>query len=678
MGNNPAATDNIFLYESATGYSGPVTLLNDQRFIGQDATATLAAITGLTPPAHSDSLPATDSGNGVFVSITSASSGITLASGNTLRGFTIGNTTGAKIIGNIFGNLTVGNNTLPDVTLTGTGMALNLTNGTFVATSGFNGITTSSSTAQGISLVQVAGTVAFGSTTVSGSTSQGILVQQSTVNVNFGNTVVGLVATPGSGGTNGVSLQNNTGGTRTFGTLTIQNINGPANSAFLSGGASGGGNTLAGTTNIPQVPGTGHGIDIQTLAGGTSVSFGATTVNKASPGNLVNLASNAGTVGFLSLGGTNTNGGGLVGTENTGSITVTNNTGSLTTTLGPAVSIGKAAAPATPITLNFTALSSTNSGNQGIFLDRVSGNLTTGTTTVTNSTGTAIQVQNTSGGTINFGTTSAQGSGNANLDANGTGVFLNANGSAITFGDLDVTPDLNERAFHATNNTGTVTTTSGDIAATGNVTIEIVGLSLASRTPLAMTLNNVDSTNSNGLGVNINFVSGNFTVNDATLATSIQNSAGVGLQVQNTAAGGTMNFGNSNVTGSGGTGVVLGTASNGNAGAITFADLDIAPDSGQRAFIATQNTGTLTTTSGTLTTTNNIAVEIIGVSSGTRTPLNVQFTTVNVTGGGVAAMGIVLQNTSTTGAPGGFNVVGTGGTCTFSSPAGCSGGRITT
>src|SRR4030095_14182224 len=60
-GNNPAANDNIFVYESATDYVGPVTLLSGQKFIGQDSTASLSSITGLTPPAGSDTLPTTNS-----------------------------------------------------------------------------------------------------------------------------------------------------------------------------------------------------------------------------------------------------------------------------------------------------------------------------------------------------------------------------------------------------------------------------------------------------------------------------------------------------------------------------------------------------------------------------------------------------------------------------------------
>src|SRR6185369_6105202 len=57
--NNPKANDNIFIYESNTDYVGPVTLENNQKFIGQDATASLSAISGITPATGSDPLPAT-------------------------------------------------------------------------------------------------------------------------------------------------------------------------------------------------------------------------------------------------------------------------------------------------------------------------------------------------------------------------------------------------------------------------------------------------------------------------------------------------------------------------------------------------------------------------------------------------------------------------------------------
>lgn len=204
-GNNPAANDNIFVYESASDYAGPVTLLNGQRFIGQDATASLSSITGLTPPAGSDPLPATNSANGVIVNITTGNA-ITVASGNTLRGFTGGNST-TDITGSGFGTLTIS-----DVTLNGTGQALDLTNGTLAAT--FGSISSNTSATTGVSLSSVAGSLTTPTTTVTDPTGIGISVGSSSASLNFGNT------TASASGNTGVSLLNNSGAI-TFGALNI-------------------------------------------------------------------------------------------------------------------------------------------------------------------------------------------------------------------------------------------------------------------------------------------------------------------------------------------------------------------------------------------------------------------------------------------------------------------------
>src|SRR5215831_6332066 len=127
-GNNPAANDNIFIYESASSYSATLTLLNGQKLIGQDASASLSSITGLTPPPNSDPLPTTNSANATIVNITSAGTAITVGQNNTLTGFTGGNAA-PDISGSGFATLTVS-----DVTLNGNGQALNLTNGTLAAT----------------------------------------------------------------------------------------------------------------------------------------------------------------------------------------------------------------------------------------------------------------------------------------------------------------------------------------------------------------------------------------------------------------------------------------------------------------------------------------------------------------------------------------------------------------
>lgn len=172
-GNNPAANDNIFLYESAIDYVGPVTLLNNQRFIGQDATASLATIAGITSPPFSDPLPATNSGNGTIVNITSAVNSINVASGNTLRGFTGGNSL-TDIDGSAIGTLTIGDSVSPDVKLNGTGRAVNLSNGALVATlisissiGGSQGILLSNTTGS-FTVAGTGGTCTFATPTCSG------------------------------------------------------------------------------------------------------------------------------------------------------------------------------------------------------------------------------------------------------------------------------------------------------------------------------------------------------------------------------------------------------------------------------------------------------------------------------------------------------------------------------
>src|SRR6185369_5992271 len=149
-GNNPAANDNIFVYESASDYVGPVTLENGQKFHGQDATASLSAISGITPATGSDPLPATTPGAPI-VNITSAGIGITVGSNNTLRGFTGGDST-SDITGTGFGTLNVS-----DVTLNGNGNTLNLTTGTLNGS--FGSLSSTNSATTGLSLTTVAGSL---------------------------------------------------------------------------------------------------------------------------------------------------------------------------------------------------------------------------------------------------------------------------------------------------------------------------------------------------------------------------------------------------------------------------------------------------------------------------------------------------------------------------------------
>jgi methionine-rich copper-binding protein CopC len=226
-----AANHNIFLYESSTNYTGPVTLLAGQKLIGQDATASLSAITGLTPGASSAALPATNSGNATIVRITSAGNTVTLGSNNTVRGLTLGNSTGIALTGTSVGTLT-----LRDLTINTTGSALSVTTGTLDA------ILTKVSSASGTHGIALTGTTGSLEVTGDGASDPANTTRGRTTAKNGGGTI-----TLGSGGTlsgatsAGVLLSN--AANVTLRNMTIQGngsgINTGGDGITASGGTSG-------------------------------------------------------------------------------------------------------------------------------------------------------------------------------------------------------------------------------------------------------------------------------------------------------------------------------------------------------------------------------------------------------------------------------------------------------
>jgi hypothetical protein len=454
---------------------------------------------------------------------------------------------------------------------------------------------------------------------------------------------------------------------RTFGNITIQNNNGPANSAFLiGGGGNSGGNVTTGTVTISGVAGTGHGIDVANQAAGTTLSFGPTTITMTGPGHAVSLGTNSGTTGFSSLTTTTAAGRGI---HANGSGTLNVTAGSLTQS-----GAGSGAASFTNTTLGVTLTSvSSTSGTNGLVFSGGGGSFTSATTNLQNNAGIGIQMSS-SGVAASFGNTTVNSSA-------GDAVDISGQTAGVTFADLDLTPDSTFRGLDVQNSSGTITSTSGDIAATGAAAIFIDGP--GGRTPLAMVLNNVDSTNGSADGLNLTEISGTFTVNDATKATDIDNSTGSGITVNNSTA--TVGFGNTEVTNTGnangddtGSGVFL----TNNSGPVTFGTLTITPDGGERGLYATDSdataAGAITIASGTITATSDTAIEITGQNSGNLTPINIQLTQVNASGG--TAIGMILRNTSATGSPGGFRIVGAGSTAgsggTIANITGGDGGSI--
>ena len=468
-GNNPAANDNIFLYESATDYVGPVTLLNGQRFIGQDATASLSSITGLTPPSGSDPLPTTNSGNGTIVNITSGNA-ITVGSGNTLTGFTGGNST-TDISGTGFGTLTIS-----DVTLNGTGEALNLTSGTLAAT--FGSISSTNSSTTGISLTSVAGSLTTPTTTITNPNGIGISVGTSSATLNFGTT-----ASTGSGGT-GVSLLTNTGAI-TFGAL---NISPDASQRGLL--ATDNSNTITSTSGAITTSGA-IAVEITRASGTTPLAISQTSISASSSTNGIKLTNVSGSFTVTGNGGGSNDGSGgtmssmsaegiLINTASNVSLGYMNISNSGTD--------GISATSVNGFTLNRSNVTDSAGGaaDDGVVLINNSGTVTFSNDAITNSPHNGITVDNNNTNMSGFNLTNTtiscasgqpcEPSGSVGND----GLSINMRGtSVLTSGLVSASAFSGVRAVGVqvqTNDSGRIGSNSGGVinapAASNSITIQ--------------------------------------------------------------------------------------------------------------------------------------------------------------------------------------------------------------
>ena len=202
--------DAAFLFAGA--YTGGLTLPGGARLIGQGASASLASVLGVTPTPDA-TLPSTGAVAPTITTTATATNGINLGANNTLRGFTVGNTTGVGISGSGFGTLGVS-----ELEIGGTGQALDLSNGALGGT-GFRSISVNGG-GHGIVLTNVTGTLAVtgtGTTAGSGGTLQNL---------------------SGAGAGPGLLISNGAGSlTATFNNVTVQNVTDDAVRLRLSNAA---------------------------------------------------------------------------------------------------------------------------------------------------------------------------------------------------------------------------------------------------------------------------------------------------------------------------------------------------------------------------------------------------------------------------------------------------------
>ncbi len=317
------------------------------------------------------------------------------------------------------------------------------------------------------------------------------------VTLASGNTVRGLVAqtTAAGGASAGI-------GGSSVGNLnadTVQAVGNPGAAVDIQTAG-----TLGVTLESASSTTGAQGLRVTGATGGTFTVSGATTITNATATG-INLATNGATT-FNFSGGVTVSVTAGTGILAASSGTVNVSGGTVVATGGPALNVNP-----TTIGMTFTSLTSTGSTTTGISLTSASGSLSSGSTTVTDAAGIGISV-NTSSATLNFGTTSV-----TNPDANttgNTGVSLLTNTGTITFGALNISPEQNQRGLLATENTMTITTTSGTISTTSATAVEITRSS--STTPLMMTLTKVSMNEASGSGGTSGLIltrtSGSFTV----------------------------------------------------------------------------------------------------------------------------------------------------------------------
>ena len=475
------ANDTIFLAFNASVYTGGITLEAGERLIGENSGSTLAAITGITPvdgsafPALGGNAPTITCGSGNCITLNNSGA----ANTHILRGFIVGNasTGGTKIAGTTFGTLTVA-----ELTLNGNGRALSLATGTLNGS--FVDIDVSSGTGQGIGLDTVGGTWS-------------VTNEASIVNVD--GTALNIINTPSGGGASfagGLSITkpssgpginfnanaapinlgtvaittgigaalviDNSIGTTTIASGSVSATGGPALNSSSSALAL----TLTGatSTNSPA-----QGIHLNGISGTVTISGGAIsgstgtaflaqgtlgttsyagTISKISAGRLVDVG--AGASGNLTLSGnlscTVACG---TGAGNHG-LRVTGRTGGTLTFSGAskvfnssATNPGMSLTSNTGATLNFTGggLAITTTGGAGI--EATGGGTVTvqgAVNTIVSTTGTALNVANTTigGAGLNFRSiTSSGGTNGIVLNSTGAGgLVVTGNGATGTGGTI--------------------------------------------------------------------------------------------------------------------------------------------------------------------------------------------------------------------------------------------------
>jgi hypothetical protein len=359
-----AAASVVYIEHTGTNYTGGIVLANNERLFGEGHTggANLSNVLPFTLAANSVALPAI---NGSRPVITNAGGdGVTLADGNTLRGFDVGACSDFGIENT--GTASVGDLIISEVSINNTsGGGLDASNGSGFGMNVVLSSLSSSGGTNGFNLVNCGGSFSVNAGTISNPSGTGAVV-------SGGSVVVSCLA----------AITDNSG-------LAVDIDNHDSGNVTFSG----------------NITSTASGIRVQNCGGGTKTFSGRSKSLNTGTSTAVTLSSNTGaTINFTNGGldidcttatGFNATGGGTVTVQGTGN--------SITSTTGTALNVNATTIGASGLT--FQSISH-NGGTNGIVLNTTgsSGGLTVTGTGSANSGGT---IQNTTGDGISLQSTSA-------------------------------------------------------------------------------------------------------------------------------------------------------------------------------------------------------------------------------------------------------------------------------
>ena len=414
--------------------------------------------------------------------------GVDLAQNNTVRGLSVGNTTGFG-----FNGTAVGSPVINTVSKTGNGGAINVsTSGAFSTNVTFDNLSSTNSASQGINLVGVTGTLTVTAGSITNPTGTAVNVNGGSVSLTYPGNITQ------SNNASTVSASNGHSGTLTFQTGTINSTNGNG----LQYDNSDGTYNFNGTTTLN---GGDAGVNILNGSAGT-FTFGTGTTITNPVGIAFNVDGTSATVtsGITYSGSiTQANNFAIVNVKNHTTGTITFQTGTLSATNGTGLQFDNADSPTS---YNFNGTTTLNGGDA------------------------ALDILNGSAGTFSFA------SGASIINPTNEAIKINASTANITYSG----------SFTKNNNAVNGILVNGETA--GAITINGTGtktLSTSTANAISLTTNTGTSINFSGnnlsltttTGIGFNATGGATAINVTGTGNTITSTTGTALNVTSSTIG---------------------------------------------------------------------------------------------------------------------------------------------